>query len=67
MFQKNWNPWPIFIGMAGAITALARFFRQIMWWGGFMLGNDALKEKLGMGIPPFSRPPEGLLSGDPHF
>lgn len=21
MFQKNWNPWPIFIGMAVAMTA----------------------------------------------
>lgn len=24
MFQKNWNPWPIFIGMAVAMTAIAR-------------------------------------------
>ena len=21
MFQKNWNPWPIFIGMGGGKTA----------------------------------------------
>ena len=24
MFQKNWNPWPIFIGMAVAMTATPR-------------------------------------------
>mgnify|MGYP007099236384 CR=1 FL=1 len=29
MFQKNWNPWPIFIGMAVAMTAIAVFYRQI--------------------------------------
>ena len=30
MFQKNWNPWPIFIGMAVAMIAIAVFYRQIM-------------------------------------
>lgn len=30
MFQKNWNPWPIFIGMAVAMTTIAVFYRQIM-------------------------------------
>ena len=36
MFQKNWNPWPIFIGMAVSLrrgsemTAIAVFYRQIM-------------------------------------
>lgn len=30
MFQKNWNPWPIIIGMAVAMTAIAVFYRQIL-------------------------------------
>ena len=30
MFQKNWNQWPIIIGMAVAMTAIAVFYRQIL-------------------------------------
>lgn len=30
MFQKNWNPWPVIIGMATAMTAIAVFYQQIM-------------------------------------
>ncbi len=30
MFRKNWNPWPIFVGMAVEITAIAVFYRQMM-------------------------------------
>lgn len=30
MFQKNWNPWPVIIGMAAAMTAIAVFYQQIM-------------------------------------
>ena len=67
MFQKNWNPWPIFIGMAVAITALPRFFRQIIWWRGFMLGNYAFKEKLEMEIHRFAPPPGEIFFGDPYF
>ena len=47
MFQKNWNPWPIFIGMAVANNAPPAFFQQKLWWGGILLDNDALKKKMG--------------------
>ncbi len=30
MFQKNWNPWPIIIGMAVAMTAIAVFYQTMM-------------------------------------
>ena len=30
MFRKNWTPWPIFVGMAVAMTAIAVFYRQMM-------------------------------------
>lgn len=30
MFQKNWNPWPIIIGIAVAMTAIAVFYQTIM-------------------------------------
>ena len=39
MFQKNWNPWPIFIGMAGAKDAHALIYCQIKGWGGFHVGK----------------------------
>lgn len=29
MFQKDWNPWPIFIGMAVAMTAIAMLYQQL--------------------------------------
>ena len=58
MFQKNWNPWPIFIGMAGANNAHPGFYRQKMGWGGFLLGNEALKKKVEKEKHRFSPPPE---------
>ena len=30
MFQKNWNPWPIIIGMAVAMTAIDVFYQTMM-------------------------------------
>ena len=29
-FHKIWNPWPIIIGLAVAMTAIAVFYRQIL-------------------------------------
>lgn len=29
MLQKNWNPWPIFIGMAVVMTAIAMLYQQL--------------------------------------